>query len=296
MTTPPPTPPSSSPPPSVPQPLILGLSGVSSSGKTTIATHLSSIFSFSGTPLCDVTLIHADDFYLPEASLPFRAGHRDWDCAAALDLPALCACLEAWLHRGEPVRARPRQGVLTPLLEGEDRDGGNAEENLDVRLLALTSRLRDETQRQATADGISVLPRLLILDGFLLFPAPPVIPLLPSLLHIKILLRTTRSAALARRLARPGYATLEGFWADPPGYFEDVVWPHYVEAHARYFEGGDVEGGVDEEACQSEGVVVGSEEEGLEGVLEWVVGVVRKEMGIAREHEEKEDVELVSEA
>ena len=32
-------------------------------------------------------------------------------------------------------------------------------------------------------------------------------------------------------------------WRDPPGYWEDIVWPAYVEAHAELFEGGDVESG-----------------------------------------------------
>lgn len=32
-------------------------------------------------------------------------------------------------------------------------------------------------------------------------------------------------------------------WRDPPGYWEDIVWPAYVEAHAALFEGGDVESG-----------------------------------------------------
>lgn len=77
--------------------------------------------------------------------------------------------------------------------------------------------------------------------------------------------------------------TLDGFWADPPGYFEDVVWPSYEEGHGRYFRGGDVEGDVDVdgEGDGGEGVLVGpGGEEGLEGVLEWVVGVVWGRMGI----------------
>jgi nicotinamide/nicotinate riboside kinase len=30
---------------------------------------------------------------------------------------------------------------------------------------------------------------------------------------------------------------------DPPGYFEHVIWPGYVQAHKALFEGGDVEKG-----------------------------------------------------
>ena len=32
-------------------------------------------------------------------------------------------------------------------------------------------------------------------------------------------------------------------WRDPPGYWDDVVYPAYVEAHKDLFEGGDVEHG-----------------------------------------------------
>lgn len=32
-------------------------------------------------------------------------------------------------------------------------------------------------------------------------------------------------------------------WRDPPGYWEDIVWPAYVEAHKDLFVDGDVENG-----------------------------------------------------
>lgn len=32
-------------------------------------------------------------------------------------------------------------------------------------------------------------------------------------------------------------------WQDPPGYFDDVVWPAYVLAHEQMFSGQDVERG-----------------------------------------------------
>ena len=52
----------------------------------------------------------------------------------------------------------------------------------------------------------------------------------------------------SRREARSGYVTLEGFWEDPPGYVDNVVWPNYVRDHAFLFKGGDVEGDLDEAA------------------------------------------------
>lgn len=44
--------------------------------------------------------------------------------------------------------------------------------------------------------------------------------------------------------------TIEGFWEDPPGYVDDVVWPNYVKNHAFLFQDGNVEGQYDEVACK----------------------------------------------
>lgn len=54
-----------------------------------------------------------------------------------------------------------------------------------------------------------------------------------------------------RREARSGYVTLEGFWEDPPGYVDDIVWPNYVQDHAFLFVDGNVEGDIDSEACKT---------------------------------------------
>lgn len=61
-------------------------------------------------------------------------------------------------------------------------------------------------------------------------------------IDIKILLRVSYAKAKARREARSGYVTLEGFWEDPPGYVDKIVWPNYVEDHKFMFKEEDVEG------------------------------------------------------
>lgn len=84
--------------------------------------------------------------------------------------------------------------------------------------------------------------RMCLLDGFLLY-SPPDFSKTMDLIDIKIFLQVTRAKATQRREARDGYVTLEGFWKDPPGYVDKIVWPNYVEAHKWMFEDGDVEGG-----------------------------------------------------
>lgn len=116
--------------------------------------------------------------------------------------------------------------------------------------------------------------RICILDGFLLYPPRPPAPhvrseaeaaalqqlynLSHALLSPRLFLPCSRAQMLTRRLARSGYVTLEGFWVDPPGYVEDVVWPNYERYHGWMYVDQDAEGGVfDEKTCRDlEGVVV----------------------------------------
>lgn len=82
--------------------------------------------------------------------------------------------------------------------------------------------------------------RLCIFDGFLLY-SQSMASVQPHM-DIKVFLRVSYTKAKARREARSGYVTLEGFWEDPPGYVDKIVWPNYVNDHKFMFENGDVEG------------------------------------------------------
>lgn len=123
--------------------------------------------------------------------------------------------------------------------------------------------------------------RMCLLDGFLLY-YPPKFSSVMSLLDIKFFLQVSRAKATQRREARDGYVTLEGFWKDPPGYVDKIVWPNYVEAHRWMFVDGDVEGGrLDWAALAERGVLAqrqaGEEKMGVvdfefEETLEWLVG------------------------
>ena len=105
---------------------------------------------------------------------------------------------------------------------------------------------------------------LVVVEGFLLF-GRSVPASLTGLFDVKVLLRARYEDAKRRRERRNGYVTVEGFWRDPEGYFDGVVWPNYVGEYGGLVEG---EGGVR----------VSDERWGLEECLEWVVGVVRGEV------------------
>lgn len=99
-------------------------------------------------------------------------------------------------------------------------------------------------------------------------------------LDVKLFLRTTYAKAKARREARDGYATIEGFWEDPPGYVDKIVWPNYVEEHAWMFEDGDVEGSFRQDVLDKDGVKVpeaGHVDDDMKKTLEWAVDTLLEE-------------------
>lgn len=106
-------------------------------------------------------------------------------------------------------------------------------------------------------------------------------PLLSPCLDVKLFVRTSYARAKARREARHGYVTLEGFWEDPPGYVDSVVWPNYVADHAWMFEGGHVEGRFNERALDEAGICVLKDapvDADMEVVLAWVVDTILAEL------------------
>lgn len=160
---------------------------------------------------------------------------------------------------------------------------------------------------QPSSPGHRVLHRLssqqplkiCIIDGFLLYSPPPLLPAtLLSQMDIKLFLLVSKAKALQRREARDGYVTLEGFWKDPPGYVEKIVWPEYVRAHEWMFEGGDVEGGKvkAEEVSKRLGVLVNQKEgetkmdRDFGETLEWAVESIMRELErLVLGHEDKKE-------
>lgn len=50
-----------------------------------------------------------------------------------------------------------------------------------------------------------------------------------TLIDLKILLHADYETLRERRAHRKGYETTEGYWKDPPNYFEQLVWPSYLK-------------------------------------------------------------------
>ncbi|KAL9106425.1 MAG: hypothetical protein Q9227_008567 [Pyrenula ochraceoflavens] len=292
--------------------LIIGLSGPSSSGKTTLARHLRSIFNVPASDKTNgrsisLTIIHQDDFYKPDSEIPTvkTPSHptpiQDWDCAASLNIPLFTSTLHH-IHT---------HGALPPHLHSKEDLNAVGPSTVPPSSItshhsAIASWLSSPTTPTPnpfpfpSSDDVSHLS-LFILDGFLLYPSPlvPDHPLkgIPGILDIKLFLRSTFALTKSRREKRKGYVTIEGFWEDPEGYVEEVVWPNFVGECGWMFEGGDVErgevrrgvgGGVGGEGYGGGGgregggggilVGPGKGEVGMQELVDWGVEVVRGEV------------------
>ncbi|CAH0050203.1 unnamed protein product [Clonostachys solani] len=244
-----------------PKALIVSISGCSSSGKTTLARLLRDI-------LPGTFILHEDDFYRPENELPSKNGLLDWDCAGAIDIPSMAESL-AYIRQ---------HAAFPPTLDSkEDQNSVGKCPVPDSLIAELKSRVASLLPSAHPLNTKAL--QLCLLDGFLLYP-PSMTPIQPFL-DVKLFLRTEYAKAKARREARDGYVTIEGFWADPPGYVDDIVWPNYVEEHAWMFEDGNVEANYHLDILSKEGIKVPTEA-GVDGdmgkTLEWAVDTILKEL------------------
>lgn len=208
----------------------------------------------------------------------------------ALDVPRLENVLGA-LKSGdvaieEVLRGLPRQGEWDGGSagegEGEGGENGDGVHKVPPPASAGAGVVSDEVVAQLRASTQAYLRHhhlapghhaIILTDGFLLLGRS--LPRLRALFSTKILLRASYADAKARRERRKAYVTLDGFWEDPEGYFEGVVWPAWGEEHGWLFEGGDVQGELDEGVCGREGIAVAGVGMGLEEVVGWCVGVLR---------------------
>ncbi|KAB5585337.1 P-loop containing nucleoside triphosphate hydrolase protein [Coniochaeta sp. 2T2.1] len=244
--------------------IVVGISGCSSSGKTTLARLLRDIFP--GT-----FILHEDDFYKPEDQLPKKHDLVDWDCAEAISVPDMEKALR---HIHET-------GTFPSFIASKEDQNTIGDCPVPPSTIS-AQRARVAAWLSSSPAGQAVLNsgvNICLQDGFLLYT--PAMASVMREIDIKLFLLVSREKATARREARDGYVTLEGFWKDPPGYVEKIVWPNYVESHGWLFEGGDVEGRVKEDVVRENGIRVqegGKIDADMGGTLEWAVGVVMAEM------------------
>ncbi|CBX93143.1 similar to Nicotinamide riboside kinase 2 [Plenodomus lingam JN3] len=237
-------------------PLLIGISGPSSSGKTTLSRLLRDIF-----PPSKIFILHLDDFYLTDAQIPIKDGIQDWDCLESLDVASLVKALQdIKLHGKSP----------DWLSSKEDQNSVGEHRVPESELERLRSLVRGWLRATPSWED----RRICIVDGFLLFSED--MRDVRSMFDLRLFLRTRYQTAKKRREARSGYVTLEGFWEDPPGYVDKIVWPNYVQDHKFLFLGGDVHGPLDPGVCSRVGIhpMPPDAEENMAECLAWAVGVL----------------------
>lgn len=205
-------------------------------------------------------ILHEDDFYKTDAEIPINREHNiaDWDCLESINIPALEKALTY-------IKAN---GSLPPDLESKEDQNSVGEMNVDATLV-------ERLKQQASELGLNDV-RVAIVDGFLLYSQE--MEAVRNAFDVKLFLRTNYETAKKRREARSGYVTLEGFWADPPGYVDKIVWPNYVNDHKYLFHDGNVEGNVNEEVVDGLRIdIMPAEKQGdLSACLEWAYGKLEK--------------------
>ncbi|KAG2015833.1 hypothetical protein CC2G_009066 [Coprinopsis cinerea AmutBmut pab1-1] len=205
--------------------VLIGVGGATCSGKTTLAKHLNRI-------LPDSVIIHQDDFAPPMEQVPIHPIHnvQDWDApAGAISWDRLIDSLHVIKSTGKLPEDHRSHDHLN--LQKDIPVDSESADRWREKFRLIQQRVVGEKHEKLVFG---------ILDGFLLYWHPKVV----EQLDVRIMLRVPHDVLKQRRHERHGYHTAEGaLWRDPPGYWEDIVYPAYIEAHRELFTEGDVEHG-----------------------------------------------------
>jgi len=199
--------------------ILVGVGGATCSGKTTLAKQLSRI-------LPDSILIHQDDFVPPRELAAIHPVHnvQDWDTAAGAI---------AWDRLVEFLRHIKETGVIPP----NHRSHDHLNEHREIKVEEKVRKKWIKEFEAIKQDNERIIWGLV--DGFLLYWNKDVV----DQLDVRIMLRVPHDVLKQRRHERHNYHIGETSWQDPPGYWEDIIYPAFLDAHKDIFMDGDVEHG-----------------------------------------------------
>jgi nicotinamide/nicotinate riboside kinase len=142
---------------------------------------------------------------------------QNWDCPESVDFVAMANMIEY---------VRSNNGQLPPdFNSNEERNLHDGSSLLDTET---AKQLQDILGHLADKDSI----RFVIVDGFMLYWDK----LVYDQLDCKISCMASYESLKQRRSAREGYSTVDGYWVDPPGYFDAIVWPEYMRLNKHTFD------------------------------------------------------------
>jgi nicotinamide/nicotinate riboside kinase len=219
-------------------------------------------------------VLQSCSYRIPYVTTPSGRRLQDWDCADAIDLPLLESTLQ---HVHD-------HGALPPELYSKEDQNSVGESGVpDAEVQAHREAVVSWLGKFELPESVRSIT-ICILDGFLLYSdptKPSITPSITELLDLKLFIRSDYVRTKTRREARKGYVTLEGFWEDPEGYVDEVVWPNYVTEHKWMFKDGDVDKGDLEGRVQEERILVGpgKGERSMSELLTWSVETIEMEIG-----------------
>ncbi|KAL1740697.1 hypothetical protein HDZ31DRAFT_46976 [Schizophyllum fasciatum] len=232
--------------------ILVGVGGATCSGKTTLAKHLKRIIPNSVIIHQDVRISQLTRVQ-PQELVPIhpKYGVQDWDWPdGAINWARMIAFLKEVKQTGRIPDDHKSHDHLN-----EQKDISIPEE---VR--ARWTKTFEELAKRESDQGEQLVWGLV--DGFLLYWNSEVL----KQLDIRFFLRVPEEVLKKRRHERHGYHTAEGaLWRDPPHYWEQIVYPAYIEAHKHIFTDGDVEHG---RIARDDIVVINALEESMGGIID----------------------------
>ncbi|KAI9263316.1 P-loop containing nucleoside triphosphate hydrolase protein [Phascolomyces articulosus] len=191
----------------------IGISGASCSGKTTVTRILRRLLKHS-------VVIYQDDFFKLDSEIPIDPETQlaNWDCPEAVDFHRLDETIQ-YVVNNKQLPEKYRSNEVNNTHDGSTLISDVALERLKESIAPLK---QDDTL-------------YLIVDGFMLYWDRD----LCTHLDCKVFINASYETLKHRRESRQGYVTTEGYWIDPPGYFDKIVWPEYIKCNKHLFLGED---------------------------------------------------------
>lgn len=187
--------------------VIVGITGASSSGKSTVCKALCNLIPGS-------SLVQQDAYFKEEKNVPYDETHKvyNWDCIEALDMPQMVADLKL-LKQGGPV-VHPSE--MTNFKE-------DAMFTLTKATLAAAKAMLEAKLSKDT--------RIVFVDGFLMLADAELVDLFDLTFYVK-----TDYETLKKRRESRVYIVDGEEWVHPPDYFDQFVWKGYLDYHRTLFE------------------------------------------------------------
>ncbi|SGY61008.1 BQ5605_C007g04515 [Microbotryum silenes-dioicae] len=211
---------------------IIAIGGPTCSGKTTLAKHLAQILPNS-------TSLFQDDFAPPAEKVPIHPVHRvqDWDDPdGAIE----------WDRQRETLQyIRDHDGAFPEAHYSHDSFNVQIPVPIDEATRARWIEKFTALQKEVGDGKGDNAVKYIIADGFLMLVDEQSV----RQFDVRIFVREGYQTLKKRREERNGYHTAvesepEGaLWTDPPGYWDQIVWPAYEKAHKKLFTNGDINKG-----------------------------------------------------